>query len=453
MNLHSKRSPSDSPRWMVCHGSIVYSKADGGASIYADEGSAAHGLCARCLESGKDASEFIGETLSVNGNKFLVDEDFAANCQMYIDDVRERAAGGYVLVEQRVDLSPWLGYEPCEVCKGTGKLKAGVLTAKCKPCKGTGIVRQGGTSDAVIYHEASRTLIVEDLKFGRGEQVWASFERVGLSGTKRHINQQLGHYALGSLALVELLGPVEKVLVVINQPRINHVDEFEISISDLMEFGEEAKYAVSEGDQAIKVFELHGEDSADFQMYLTPEEKACRWCPKSGACKKQAAKIQDDTRSDFETIAEQPPLAPSTNDALSRAWVAMPFIQAWVSAVSAEVHRRVAAGVQLLGVDGLPLKFVGGKQGDRKWTDEALATEALLGQLGEGAYQPRKILTASAAAKKLDKKKTQELWNDVFLPLIKRASGRPTLVNGSDPRQPYDNSATADEFEEIGVEE
>jgi hypothetical protein len=68
--------------------------------------------------------------------------------------------------------------------------------------------------------------------------------------------------------------------------------------------------------------------------------------------------------------------------------------------------------------------------------------------LGDNAYQPKKILTASGAAKVLDKKKTAETWKDVFMPLIKRAAGKPMLVVGSDPRAPFSPAAESDEFDD-----
>lgn len=457
MTVHSKSSPSSADRWMLCPGSAALPEnqpGQGGSSNYADEGTAAHTLASECLTQGTNATDFIGKVIPVLDdagneiNQFTVDAEFADNVQSYIDDVRSRAIGAHLMVEQRVDTSPWLGMEVCPECGGSC-VDADV--GPCIKCGRAGEIPQGGTSDAIIYDDIFELLTVEDLKFGRGIKVWAGSDNQSLPPHKR-INRQLGIYALGSLEKVELLGKVETVHVVINQPRINHLDSFQISLEELALFGEDVKAAQVEIEAAQAAYIENGL-AGDFLLYLNPGEKQCQWCRAQATCPKLRAKIEDDTRSQFTDIEDQPPMAPSRMEDISRAYSALPLISAWCKAVAAEVHRLVATGSQVLGRDGKPLKFVEGELGDRKWNDEEAAEELLLGQLGEDAYAPRKIITASVASKKLDRKKTKALWNDAFVPLISRAKGKPILVQGSDPRPPYDNSAKAEEFEEIGVEE
>jgi hypothetical protein len=466
MTTHSKYSPSTAHRWMFCAGSMAMPEnqvPDSAPTPYADEGTAAHTLAATCLQQHKNATDQVGQVIEVKNDDgtvrstFTVDDDFALNVQSYIDDVRSRAIGGHLLTEQRVDLSQWLGTETCEACKGTGNITVQHKSVKrmtiCDKCKGTGEVPQGGTSDAVIFDDLIGLLTVDDLKFGRGERVWASTGDPTILPHKS-INPQVGLYALGSLDLVALLGKVEEVLVIIDQPRIGHRDEFKIAIDDLVAFGDEAAHAVNEAERAQKVYAEQGVNGPDFQFYLTPGTKQCRWCRATATCPKLRAHIEEETRSQFDTITEQPPLAPSRVSDISKAYAALPLISAWCKAVSAEVHRLVATGSQVIGPDGKPLKFVEGELGDRKWSDEALAEAALLGQLGEDkVYKPRAIITASVASKLLDRKKTKALWDEIFVPLITRAKGKPILALGSDTRPPYDNSAKAEEFEELGAPE
>lgn len=152
---------------------------------------------------------------------------------------------------------------------------------------------------------------------------------------------------------------------------------------------------------------------------------------------------------------ESEPVVPESTEHLSRAYKKVAMVEAWVKAVKSGVWNGVAAGKEIIGPDGQPLKFVQGPQGNRKWEDELAAEAALTGQLADKAYQPSKLITAPAAAKLLDKKATKQIWKDVFEPLIHRPKGGPVLALGSDKRPVFGGTtAESSEFdEEIGVSE
>jgi hypothetical protein len=94
------------------------------------------------------------------------------------------------------------------------------------------------------------------------------------------------------------------------------------------------------------------------------------------------------------------------------------------------------------------MKIVEGRQGKRRWVDPGQAEAALVGQLGDKAYEPRSVISAPAAAKLLDRKKTGALWADIFVPLIQRSPGRAILALGSDARPPFKGGAAVEEFED-----
>jgi hypothetical protein len=431
---HSVFAFSSSPRWIPCPGSMAYPEntAEGvDAGEYAAEGTAAHALAAACLKFKLPAANSIGLTIEAGKRKFEVTEEFADHVQTYVDDVRARAIGGFLMIEQRVTLDGVEGFDETNY----------------------------GTSDAIMALPGYG--VVEDLKFGMGEKVYAwengrrdleSFSMIGPDGYDVIPNYQLMMYALACLADIKLLiDNPSHILIVINQPRVCHVSELRVPITVLERFAVFAADALSKAMLArglgVKAVE------AKMEEYLHPGEKQCRWCRAAARCPALRAKLQRDVGADFDTIETKPPQVPVDPKRLAKDMLAIPLLTDWCRAVMLKANELVAAGTTIIGPDGKPYKFVEGKLGDRKWGDEKAAEAALTGVLGNKAYQPQKILTASGAAKVLDKKKTAETWKDVFVPLIKRSAGKPMLVVGSDPRAPFEVAAASDEFEDVGEEE
>ena len=398
---HKLFSPSKSHMWLACPGSMAFPEnqdPDGGSSAYADDGSATHYFASELLQ-GREHTE-----VTINGKVYVCDDERGDRVQGYVDDVRRRAAGGYLFVERFVDLSHTLGED------------------------------QGGTADAVIALPSRRMAIVEDLKDGSGEKVYASYQG--------EPNPQLALYALGALPELELFGEIDNVQLVIYQPKLNHIDEFEISVEALRAFGAKAALAVSLAQSAM----VSGERSLTTAGYLHAGTKQCRWCRAKHRCPELARSVADEVRLEFDDNIPVVPLADFQE--LAKHYASIPLIEIWIKAIKAELETQVANGVQVIGPDGKPYKFVEGKAGDRKWSDEKAAEAALVGVLGPKAYTEPKVLTAPAAAKLLDKAKTKAQWTDVFAPLIKRSSGRPTLALGSDPRPPVAAAASSNDFED-----
>jgi len=398
---HSLFSPSSAHRWIPCPGSMAFpeNQEDGGSSPYADDGSATHHMASELLQYREP------EPVTLNGKDYFYDEERRERVQGYVDDVRRRAGGGYLFVEHRVDLSDFLG-------EG-----------------------QGGTADAVIAIPDKRMAIIEDLKDGSGEKVFASY--VGANG-RQEPNPQLALYGLGALQELELFGEIDSVALVIYQPKLQHVDEFEISVSALREFGTKAALAVSLAGAAM----VSGERSLTTEGYLHPGTKQCRWCRAKHRCPALTRLVADEVRLDFDDAVPVIPVADFKE--LAKHYSSIPLIKQWCDAITAEMTKQVAEGAEIIGPDGKPFKFVEGKAGDRKWTDEKAAEAALVGLLGPRAYTEPKMLTAPAAGKLIK----GPAWKDVFEPLIKRAPGRPMLAFGSDPRPPVAAAATANEFDD-----
>lgn len=88
---HSRLGASSTKRWFNCPGSVKMIEALGPgekkSSIYAEQGTLAHDIAARCLKSGEDAKAYIGEA------DFATDAEFgnedAEAVQVYLDAIRK----------------------------------------------------------------------------------------------------------------------------------------------------------------------------------------------------------------------------------------------------------------------------------------------------------------------------------------------------------------------------
>lgn len=190
----------------------------------AAEGTFAHSISEMCLRDGKNADDFIGVTSELNGFTFTWTDDDAQFLQPGLD--RIRSFGDSVMTEMRVDLQKWLG------------------------------VGQFGTLDraAIVSDDY---FVICDLKWGRGVAV----DAVG--------NKQLRLYALGFLEYLRVKGisvpKSGKILIIVDQPRnAQGGGEWEITVSDLLEFGKEATEAALRAEEP--------------DAPRIPSLSACRWC-------------------------------------------------------------------------------------------------------------------------------------------------------------------------------
>jgi hypothetical protein len=443
--------------WVGCAGALALpANQRDSSSTYADDGTVSHSLASWTLDDPRRMCEnFPHSSVTLNGATYEVDDERLERIQSYVDDIRRSAIGGILWPEHRVDLSRYLGMALCPRCEGSCSIatKAGFKT--CPECDGDGEVPQGGTSDAVVILPKIETLIVSDLKDGAGERVYAAYKNA--KGVLE-VNIQLGLYGLGCLEDALLLGhKLTKVIFRIYQPRLNHMDEFEMTVADLL--GAFVKRIKAAADRVGEALVMPPDPAKlDEAGLLGPADvKTCRWCKAAADCPAMTRFVRAETKADFEDETQGELAIPRDVEALARAFKAMPLIMMWVKATNAAIWQGVQAGDQIIGPDGQPLKIVEAGGGKRAWIPEKLLSgeveAALVGQLGEAAYEPRKAISAPEAAKKLDKKKTKALWEEQFVPLFKKSKGSPQLALGSDTRPPYSAASSADDFaDEIGVE-
>lgn len=417
---HATLAPSAASRWIPCPGSVAYGiDVPNPESDYADEGTAAHHWGALALATKNDVAYYIGQgvTPREGGKDYILDEETAGYIQAYVDDVRSRAAGGMLMVEQRMEFTDTL-----EVREALGEQK--------------------GTGDAVIIAKDGRHLIVEDLKFGLGVKVFAKGNEQGLM----YIVAALETYA-------PIIGDVEEFTFVVHQPRLDHVDEWTYTRAEIDEFIERAKLSAKYAIQGMHILEMDGMDGLlQTAELFSPGDKQCRFCKRLAECPAAQRRVAEETYGDFaalsnpaELMTRGEPQVPA-GERLGAAFGVLDYIEGWCRAVRAEVERMVQAGLTVIGPDGLPMKLIQGKRGNRYWWDEEAAEAALAGLLPpEKIYKPKEIVSVAVAEKALGKKRKAD-FEAALLPFIRQKDGSLKVALGSDPAPAYSGEASASEF-------
>lgn len=366
MSSHALFSPSAAERWMQCPASArINYEAPRTSNAAADEGTTAHELAQLCLERNWDATD-----LPVHDDWSEYPEDMRGHVQDYIDYVRDRCreVDGALHVEQRLDMTEYV-----------------------PDCY--------GTADAVIVHDGG--IIVIDLKYGKGIRVEA------------HGNPQLRLYGLGAASrYLWEAAPDTRVETVVYQPRLDHVDEAEYTVAELIEFGM----------QASQRAELGLRDDAPYG----PSEGACRWCHIRATCKARAEHALAVAQTEF---GETPAPAELSLDDIASLLPRLKSLTDWCRDVEAHALSQALQGHQVIGY-----KVVEGRS-NRRWIEDA--PDVLLAHEKADLLMPRKPVTVTDAEKILGKK------DPTLLSLLENPQGKPTLAPESDKRPPMQGVETA----------
>ena len=259
-----------------------------------------------------------------------------------------------------------------------------------------------GTGDCIII--AGNTLHVCDLKYGKGVPV----DAVG--------NTQMRLYALGAVAEYSFLYPIERIHMAIIQPRLDAISEDEISISELLAWGESIK------PRAQKAYNGEGE--------FVPGDH-CRFCRAKAVCRARA-----EVHTALEDFRQMKP--PLISDAeVGEILVRAQNLAAWVSDLQGYALSTCLSGREIPG-----WKAVEGR-GSRQYTDLDDAFKVLLDNgIEEAMLYERKPLTPPNVEKLLGKAKFKELLSAY----VETKPGKPTLVQASDKREAVTRSSVAEDF-------
>ena len=375
---HAKLSASGASRWATCPGSVQME--DGipdKESIYAQEGTLAHEMSELKLKHYLDPKGFGKRKLNAAIKKLKENELYQAEMESYtdtyVDFIKEKAlsfpSNPYIEIEKRVDFSRWVdgGF---------------------------------GTCDCVLIHGS--TLSIIDLKYGKGVPV--SSEQ----------NEQLILYALGAYDAFNLIYNLDKIELNIVQPRINNFSIWEISLTELLLWGDYFKV------QAEKALGGNGE--------LVPSAKACKFCKARDIC---TARAENNLSLESE-IKLKPNEIPKDKlyEYISRG----EDIAKWVADLKA-----YALDMCLKGEDVKGLKAVAGRT-SRSWTNQDEAINKLIeGGIDEAIIYDKVPLTLAKLEKALGKQQFTTLVGD----MVVTSEGKPTLVFENDKRPAITNTVNA----------
>ena len=381
--LHAKLSSSASKRWLGCPGSVKLSEHyPNGSSIYADEGTIAHGMAEGMISKDDklvqkyevEAAKFYGEHPELNGT-FL---EMKMILQPYVDYVFEEYAAqvhedgaAQLMTEERVDLTEYIpgGF---------------------------------GTSDVVILRQGRLHII--DLKYGKGVAVSAED------------NPQLKLYALGALARFDMLYDIEDVFMTIYQPRLDNVSTDTIKAKDLYAWGEEvikpgAQLALSEDAP------VHAGDW-------------CQFCPARYDCKERARDAME-----LQKYLGQMVLSP---EEIAEILGKIDRLTKFAEDIKDSALTKALDGEEIPGwkvVEGRSIrKYVGSEEEIVRQCEGAGYDQALL-------YE-RKLLTITNMEKLMGKKQFAE----VLGAYVEKPEGKPTLAPESDKRPAITNNSAAEDF-------
>lgn len=372
---HALLSPSAAHRWLNCTAAprLEENIPDRG-SVYAEEGTLAHAICAYKLKSllGMPARDEEAE-IDLLREKYWT-EEMEEYTDAYVTIVREKLAAArksardaILLVEVRLDFSDY-------------------------------VPEAFGTADAVIVTDGCMEII--DFKYGKGVRVSAED------------NPQMKIYALGAVARYGFDYYTERVRMTIVQPRLDNLSEWEITAADLQKWASQ---------------ELRPRALEAYRGGAAPHPGAwCQFCKAAPQCRALANKA-------LATQKKFPDPALLTPTEISRVLPVLSKVKEWAAAVEEYALRQALNGTHYPGY-----KVVEGRSLRRISDPEAVgALLASLGY-HEEEYIRRSLVGIGGLEKLMGKKHFAETCRDYIVKpkgkptLVPESDKRPAITAADD---------------------
>lgn len=400
MTTHSKLSPSARHRWGVCPASVreeakYPERPSGPAAI---DGTHSHTLLEKCVNDGKTASEFVGQTLKDHDGEFIAEGDRIERVQFALDYVS--GCVGMVISERRVHPDSLVGRDD-----------------------------MSGTVDIQIVTDSNLEII--DYKDG-------------MNPVAAKDNHQMEQYAVGAIAEMIAQGkqPPQYVTCTIIQPKLRMkgltgIDSHTYTLAELMVVKDKL------------IAEAAATDAPDAPF--NPGESQCKYCAHGGACTARTTQALSNAGISFanlevveQTASKEP--TTMTDKQLREVLEAAPLLRQMIEAAETEALRRFEAGQE---IDGL--KAVRGR-GSRSWMYEDDAMEEHLKKAGvpkSAIYKTTMISPAQIEKVRWSKRDgtvcqvTPAKLLQLQETCVKKSDGKIQIVASADPRSSVTLSAAA----------
>jgi hypothetical protein len=287
----------------------------------------------------------------------------------------------------------------------------GIFASETKLNLGDYLPGNKGTADCIAL--VGDTLHVDDLKYGKGVQVFAEN------------NAQGRCYALGALAQYDLMYDIKKVVITMYQRRLNLIDTEELTVEELLYWGEttlKPHYIMSIQPDAPRI----------------PGEEQCMFCKHRAVCPELRTMVETEMQEGFPILDKESkkPLPPTIPLQVAK------LATLWAKAVEAYAIERLEAGEEVN--DGeQSYKLVHGRS-SREWKDERAVQRMLrINKVYSKDFMTEPKFKSVAQVEKVVGKKGFK----PYLDLVVKREGKPTLAPESDKRDAI-NSAEALGFED-----
>lgn len=416
---HATLSASSSAKWLNCSAALaleaLINEPDTG-NEFSREGTAAHEVLEQSLKQNREPSSFLGLTISVDGEAITITQEMVDAVEVAIEYIH-RLSTRNSFYEEKVDYSH--------------------------------IALKGfGTADALleVYEKIAtnkrvNTLYVIDFKYGEGIKVNA-FE-----------NSQGMLYALGALNSLDVLfeREIERVNIVIIQPRMDNISEYEISVDDLLKQGEDMK---PKAQKAYDLYEkaIDGSDNIFNPENFNPTKEGCKWCQgrRLTRCKAYAhtgyqAAIEgfDDLTSDQKCSIPAIEVSNNTfkdpyfldNKDLAAIYLNMRMFLSFAESLTDEITNRINSGQTIPGLRLIPTEKPRAWKFDEEGTIKAIRTAGLQ----KCAYLKWAIISPTEAEKILKEVKPKDhnrRYKRLEAKAIHRPPGKDKIIE--DKRKPIE---------------